>query len=64
MGPLLLSVADAAHMIGVSRSKLYELLASNEIPSVRIGSRRLVAVATLQAWVAEQLAASAGERGL
>ena len=41
-GPLLISVADAAKQLGVSRGLLYELVNSGEITSVRIGRRRLV----------------------
>lgn len=35
----LLTVVEAAHEFGISRSKLYELLADGELPSVRTGER-------------------------
>ena len=35
-------IADAAFVSGISRSKLYELLNSGELTSVKIGARRLI----------------------
>jgi excisionase family DNA binding protein len=52
----MLRPAEAADSIGVSRSKLYELLAKNEIPSVRVGSSVRVPVDALKRWISEQLA--------
>ncbi len=40
--PLVYSVAQAALLLGVSRSRLYELLASGEIPSIKIGRLRKI----------------------
>ena len=40
--PLLFSIPETARQIGVGRSKIYELLGSNDLDSVRIGKRRLV----------------------
>lgn len=41
-GPLLLSVADAAKHLSVSRGMLYEMVNSGELASVQIGRRRLI----------------------
>lgn len=35
-------IADAAFVSGISRSKIYELLNSGVLPSVKIGARRLI----------------------
>jgi excisionase family DNA binding protein len=35
-------ITDAAFVSGISRSKLYELLKSGALPSVKIGARRLI----------------------
>jgi excisionase family DNA binding protein len=52
---LLLRPAEAAVALGVSRSKVYELLARRVIPSVRLdGSIRVPAI-QLQAWIEMQL---------
>jgi excisionase family DNA binding protein len=49
-----LSVADAAKRLGISRSKFYELIGRNEIPSITIGTRRLIPLRALRNWVDEQ----------
>jgi excisionase family DNA binding protein len=43
----LLSIVDAADHLCVSRSKLYELLAAGDLPSVRIGRTRRIAMSAL-----------------
>lgn len=58
MDRLLLRPVEAAEAIGISRSKIYELLASGELPSVRIGASVRVPVEALRAWIAEQLDAA------
>jgi excisionase family DNA binding protein len=35
-------VKDAARVLGVSRGMLYELMAAGELPSTKLGSRRLI----------------------
>ena len=61
---LLLRPVEAAAALGVSRSKIYELLSRRVIPSVRLdGSIRVPAI-QLQAWIEarmrEQEEASSG----
>lgn len=56
MDRLLLRPIEAAEAIGIGRSKVYELLASGEIPSIRIGGSVRVPVDALRAWIARQLA--------
>lgn len=56
---LLLRPGEAAIAIGVSRSRVYELIASNTIPSVRLGTSVRVPVDALRAWIQEQLEAKA-----
>jgi len=48
---LLLKPEEAAEVLGIGRSKLYELLAAGEIESVRIGSSRRVPMKGLHAYV-------------
>jgi len=45
------SPAEAAQMLSISRSALYELLMSGELRSVKVGGRRLVSVAAIVALV-------------
>jgi excisionase family DNA binding protein len=47
----LLTVVEAARELGISRSKVYELLADGELPSVRIGRTRRIAVSALEEFV-------------
>lgn len=51
--PLSVSMADAANMIGVSRSRMYELDAEGRVRTVRLGGRRLVLVSSLKALLGE-----------
>jgi len=49
---LLLKPEEAAHLLGVGRSKMYELMASGVVKSVKIGVLRRVPVAALEDYVA------------
>jgi excisionase family DNA binding protein len=40
---LLVRLPDAAHLLGVSLSTIERLVASGQLPSVKLGRRRLVA---------------------
>jgi excisionase family DNA binding protein len=57
MEKLLLRPVEAADAIGIGRSKVYELLASGELPSIRIGASVRVPVDALKAWIAARTAA-------
>lgn len=48
---LLCSIAEAGATLGLGRTKIYEMLESGEIRSVRIGGRRLVIIESLNAFV-------------
>jgi len=43
MARLLHTIPDALDQLGIGRSTLYELMASGAIPTVKIGSRTLIA---------------------
>ncbi len=49
--PLLLHVAEAARLLGCSRSKAYELVATASIPTVRLGRSVRVPRRALEAWI-------------
>ncbi|MFD0856516.1 helix-turn-helix domain-containing protein [Actinomadura adrarensis] len=51
MTRLLLTVQEAAQALAISRSKLYELIASGELPSVRIDGSRRVPLTALDAYI-------------
>jgi len=48
---LLLSVEEAADLLGVSRSTMYELLRTRTVPSVRIGRCRRISLDELRDYV-------------
>ena len=52
---LLYRPAEAADAIGISRAKLYALVAAGVIPSVRVGASIRVPVKTLSDWIERQL---------
>jgi excisionase family DNA binding protein len=50
-GPMLLSVADAAKHLGISRASLYELVNQGAIDHVQLGRRRLISREALARFV-------------
>ncbi len=53
MDKLLLKPEEVAGIIGVGRSRIYELLASHVLPSVKIGNSIRVPTDGLRAWIRE-----------
>jgi excisionase family DNA binding protein len=45
---LAVSPAEAARMLGIGRTKLYELIAANQLTSIKIGTRRLIRVSAIE----------------
>jgi excisionase family DNA binding protein len=54
--PLLLTVAQVAHELGLSRSTVYLEIASGRLRSIRVGRARRVPRAAVEQWVADRLA--------
>ena len=55
---LAVTVEEAAHMLGLSRSKLYPMISSGEIPSFKVGRARRVPVWAVESFMERQLQAS------
>ena len=51
--PLVMSVTEAAEVLGISRGLAYELVRTRQLPSVRLGRRLVVPRAALLSWLAE-----------
>ena len=51
MEKLLLRPAEVAEMLGLGRSKTYQMLANGQLPSVRIGGSLRVPAQALEDWV-------------
>ena len=49
-----MKVNDAARMIGVGRTKLYELIASGDIETVKLGKSTRVVTASLYSLITRQ----------
>lgn len=54
MERLLLKPLEAAQVLGIGRSLIYELIARREIPSVRLGRCLRVPKESLQQWLKER----------
>ena len=54
VNPLTYSVQEAAQALGVSTSKMYELIRAQDFPTVRCGHRCRVSIKGLEAWVEAQ----------
>lgn len=50
--PLLVRVEEAARMLSLSRSTIYEMMDAGELPSVRRGTARRIPLAAIRQWVA------------
>ena len=53
--PICVRVNDAARMIGIGRTKLYELIATGELETVKIGKATRVTTASLHDLVRRQV---------
>lgn len=53
---LAVAPAEAARMLGLGKTKLYELMAINEITSIKIGTRRLIRISAIEAFLDRQTA--------
>jgi excisionase family DNA binding protein len=52
-GQLLLRPVEAAQRLGIGRTKVYELMASGQLRSVKIGAARRVSATALAEFVAD-----------
>jgi excisionase family DNA binding protein len=57
--PVLLKTEQAARMLSLGRTKIYELIAAGELPVVRIGRCVRISTVALQEWVDLQVARAA-----
>ena len=53
--PLLVRVEEAARILSLSRSTIYEMMDRGELQSVRCGTARRIPLAALRAWVERQV---------
>ena len=53
--PLLVRVEEAARLLSLSRSMIYQMMNSGELPYLRCGTARRIPIAGIQEWIARQL---------
>jgi len=58
-----LKVDEVAEVIGLGRSKTYQLVQQGIIPSVHIGKSRRVPAVALQRWIDERTAEAEARQG-
>jgi excisionase family DNA binding protein len=51
---LLLRIAEVADTLGIGHTKIYEMIATGELPTIRVGPAVRISVSTLQKWVEER----------
>lgn len=49
--PLAVGPAEAARLLGIGRTRLYQALGSGTLRSFRVGTRRLIRLADLETWL-------------
>lgn len=52
--PLLLRAGEAALLLGIGRTKVFEMLATGELPAIRIGRCVRISRDQLERWVVER----------
>jgi len=53
---LLLRAREVAHLLGLGRSKVYEMMQTGELPTIRIGTAVRVPRSGLESWLTAQKA--------
>lgn len=51
--PIAVSPDEAARLAGIGRTTLYAALAKGDLPSIKIGTRRLIRVDAIREWLAQ-----------
>lgn len=63
MRPMAYSVSDVVEMVGIGRTKFYDLVKSGEIKTRKVGNRTIVLAIDLEAWLATLPSSGNGEVG-
>jgi excisionase family DNA binding protein len=51
MEPIAYTIEDAAKVVGIGRTKLYEAIKKGELPYKKLGRRTLILAADLRGWL-------------
>jgi excisionase family DNA binding protein len=52
---ILVSVSEAASLMSLGRSKFLDLTYDGSIPSIKVGTRRLYSLESLQVWARDEM---------
>jgi excisionase family DNA binding protein len=52
--PMLLTIPEVAASLGLGRTKIYDLIANDGLPFVKLGTATRVSVISLQKWVEQR----------
>lgn len=50
---LAISINEAARVAGVGRTRIYQALGDGELPSIKLGRRRLIRLSAIEDWLAK-----------
>lgn len=53
VSPVYVSIKDACKLVSIGRTTIYSSISTGELPSYKIGNRRLIKVADLLCWIEE-----------
>ena len=59
--PLMLTVPEAADRLRISRTRVYELILSGELRSLKLGRVRRIPMSALEEFIAERLNETGGD---
>jgi excisionase family DNA binding protein len=54
MDRLAYSVEDGANLLGIGRTLMFDLVRRGDVPSIKVGKRRLIPARALSEWVDRQ----------
>jgi excisionase family DNA binding protein len=54
--PLLLTIPQVAAMLGLGRTKVYDLIDHDGLPTVKLGTARRIPRKALEAWLTKRIA--------
>ena len=63
MEPILLKPIEVAQLLGVGRTKVYELIAAGKLPTVYLGPSVRVPADALRRWIEESTTSGTSGRG-
>lgn len=50
-----LTIAEAAQVIGISRSLAFRLASEGKLPTIKLATKRVIPIAALDRWLEEQV---------